>query len=457
MNSSAAENSVPIQSNGASLLKPAEAGERIASIDVLRGVAVLGILLMNIIGFGLPWPAYIDPSTLGGGTGWNLYSWIITNMLFEGTMRTIFSMLFGAGVILITSRAEARGANADIADIYYRRTLWLVVFGVIHAYLLLWDGDILYTYGLVGLMLFPFRKMEPKRLAWVGFAFFAAMLALNAGRINEMQSTRAAAVEAEAAQAAGAALTEAQLAGIAAWEEKFAEFKPSDEALQETIGGYLSPYWENVASHAPMVAMMQTEIFYYEFFWDAAFMMFLGMAFLKWGVFSAQLPASVYWTMIGFGYAAGLSLNGFETWYYMRNNFDVFDFLTLGYTYNIGRFLVSLGHIGVVMLLCKYHAFEWLLARLGAAGRMALTNYIMQTVICVTLFNGFGFGWFGQLQRYELYYVVFGVWVFQLAVSPVWLRHFRFGPMEWLWRSLTYCRWQPMRRESAQEPQYAPA
>src|SRR5713101_4064373 len=130
-------------------VRPVAARERILSVDALRGFAVLGILLMNIVGFALPGNAYDDPTIAGGARGANLAAWAIAYVLFEGKMRTIFSMLFGAGVILLTSRAEERGGQAQIADIYYRRTLWLFVFGLLHAYFI-WEGDILYGYGLAG-------------------------------------------------------------------------------------------------------------------------------------------------------------------------------------------------------------------------------------------------------------------------------------------------------------------
>ena len=149
--------------------------ERIASIDALRGVALLGILLMNIIVFGLPMSAGNNPTSAGGHTSLNLAFWYISQIFFEGKMRALFSMLFGAGVTLFTLRAEERDGGLRVADIYYRRTLWLIVFGLLHAYFI-WVGDILYAYGLVGLMLFPLRKVRPMALLVAG-----ALLLMTAG------------------------------------------------------------------------------------------------------------------------------------------------------------------------------------------------------------------------------------------------------------------------------------
>src|SRR6195952_5479640 len=146
--------------------------KRIEALDFVRGVALCGILLMNITGFGLP-DAYTNPANAGGATGLNLWAWIITQVGFEGTQRALFSMLFGASTILLVSRLEASG-RADAADIYYRRNLWLFGFGMINAFVFLWYGDILYAYGLTALFLYPFRNMAPKWLIVIGIAGFIA-------------------------------------------------------------------------------------------------------------------------------------------------------------------------------------------------------------------------------------------------------------------------------------------
>ena len=124
-------------------LNPVSTSERINSLDIIRGIALLGILLMNIVGFGLAF-SYMDPSISGGASGWNLKVWATNNMLFEGTMRGLFTMLFGSGFLLLTARGEEKGGGILVADIYYRRTLWLLLFGLIHAYLFIWFGEILY-------------------------------------------------------------------------------------------------------------------------------------------------------------------------------------------------------------------------------------------------------------------------------------------------------------------------
>src|SRR5438105_1788480 len=165
---------VPVSAVSLSTSAPVSQGERITSLDTVRGFALLGILLMNIVAMSMSLGAYDDPTVTGGSTGVNLWVWAILHVVAEGKMRALFSMVFGAGIVLLTSRLERNGAPS--ADIYYRRTLWLLLFGVVHAYLL-WLGDILYPYALCALALYPFRKMSAKALLWIG----GIILVLNSG------------------------------------------------------------------------------------------------------------------------------------------------------------------------------------------------------------------------------------------------------------------------------------
>jgi len=142
-------------------LAPTERDERIGMLDATRGIAVLGILLMNITGFGLP-QSYDDPTNWGGYQGINLTTWRIAALFFEGTMRGLFTLLFGAGALLFLQRHAARHTGLLPADLYFRRTMWLIFFGLVNAYALLWSGDILYYYGVTGLLLFVFRNVAPQ-------------------------------------------------------------------------------------------------------------------------------------------------------------------------------------------------------------------------------------------------------------------------------------------------------
>ena len=424
---------------------PISSSERIQSIDVLRGFALLGLPLMNIVAFALPDPAYGDPTIAGGAEGLNLAAWIMNSMFFEGTMRAIFSMLFGAGVIILTSRAEARGRQAEIADIYYRRTLWLLAFGVIHGFVLLWPGDILYSYAIVGLFLYPFRKLSPKALIVLGVLALAVLTPKMILGNHEMQTLQREATEAQTVANGGGTLTREQEKAVREWQEMREENKPHAEDIQENIERRRGGYWTNFTEFAPRVAMIQSDAFYHFLFWDSAGMMLLGMGLFKLGVFSASRPKGLYVAMVVLGYGIGLPINAYETSVIMGNEFSIESFNLSGATYSAGRLAMACGHVGVLMLVCKGGALSRLTRRLAAVGRMALSNYLAQTVFCVLLFYGVGLGLFGQLQRYQLLFVVAGIWIVQLLYSPAWLRTFNFGPVEWVWRSLTYWKRQPMR------------
>jgi uncharacterized protein len=143
---------------------PVSQSERIGIIDSLRGFAILGILLMNIPFFGLPDPATYNPLVLHEVGTINEQVWYVISLVFDGTQRAIFSMLFGAGALLFISRVQKRSSGMAPADYFVRRQLWLVVFGLVDGYLLLWSGDILFDYGIAGIILFVFREMTPKKL-----------------------------------------------------------------------------------------------------------------------------------------------------------------------------------------------------------------------------------------------------------------------------------------------------
>ncbi len=431
---------------------PVAPSERISSVDTLRGFALLGILLMNIVGFALPNNAYDDPTIAGGATGINLAVWAVNYVLVEGKMRAIFSMLFGAGVVLLTSRAEQRGGEGRVADIYYRRCLWLLAFGLAHAYFL-WEGDILYGYAVVGLVLFPFRKLSAKGLLIAAAVVLAVLVPKNISEGLHIQSLREKAAAADAATAAGKTLTEEQREDQRHWTEKLKEMKPPASEIEKEIGEHHAGYWKLFMWRQKRVSRYESVGFYRWGFFDSAGMMLIGMALVKLGVFSAARNYRTYALMALAGYAAGLSINCYVAYRNIQIHFDAIGmlfrwtphslFMWLGY--DVERLAVALAHVGVLMMICKAGALKWLTSRLAAVGQMALSNYLVHTLICTTLFYGYGFGLFGKLQRFQIYGVVLAIWIFQLTASKIWLRHFRFGPVEWVWRSLTYWKRQPMR------------
>lgn len=428
---------------------PVAEQERVIALDVLRGVAVLGVLLMNIVAMGLPWWAYMNPKVAGGAEGANFVAWAINETLFEGTMRTIFSLLFGAGVVLMTLRAEERGEGVRVADIYYRRTTLLLVFGAIHAYLLLWVGEILWMYGLAGLLLFPLRHWPARRLIALGLIVITGYTVVTSTLDHlSMRAVHDAAAPALAAQEAGEELTEEQTEAIEALEAWREEYNPPQEKLDLAALTHGLGYFGAVAAQAGEVMYIHTKETYAWGFWDAISMMLIGMGLLKLGVLTGKRSTRCSLTLIAVGYGLGVPLNLYETNLITSAGYAHEAYVQAGWTYHLGRMLVALGHIGVVMLAVRRLSAR-LFAPLAAVGRMALTNYLMHSVFAMFIFYGFGLGLYGELQRWQLYIVVGAIWAFQLIASPLWLHWFRFGPAEWAWRCGTYGEWVGIRRGAA--------
>jgi len=418
-------------------LSPVVKTARINSVDVIRGVALLGILLMNITEFGLS-NAYSDPSVSGGDTGWNLRVWWFCSMLFEGTMRGMFSMLFGAGIVLFTNRSNDSISGVSVTDAYFRRLMWLFLFGLIHAYLLLWEGEILYAYSILGMFAFSFRHWQPKYLVMGAIFLLVCATALDIKSHVKLTEKHDKAMVAEAKKAKGEKLLKEDSVSIEKWKEILDKHRPSKEKIAEDIAERHKGYFSILNYKSPIIQFMETTILYRIFFWDILSMMLLGMAFLKNGILRAAKSQEYYIGMIVIGYGIGLMVNHFETDYLIASHFGMLESSKTEISYNVGRVFMMMGHIGLIMLFIRSGFLMFLQKALAAVGQMAFTNYIMQTIICNIIFLGFGFGLFGMLQRYQLYYIVGGVWLLQLIVSPIWLKYFRFGPLEWCWRSLTY-------------------
>lgn len=426
-------------------LAPVQATDRIASLDIMRGFVLFGISIMNINGFGLAF-GYNDPSILGGDTGLNLYTWMVTNLLFEGTMRALFSLLFGVGMFIFLDRLVKKGAGINAADIYFRRITWLLVFGLIHGYLLLWVGEILYNYALMGFLIYSFRQMVPKKLIFIGFLLMIMGTGWNYYDYLQDNKWFAKVQQAELVLASGQDIPQELKEAKDSWEKR--EAKNSPEATGKFITEMQKGYFSVVKHLAPVFYDFNVTDPYRGDLWDVLSMMLIGIALFKWGFFSGQKPASNYWLMVAIGYPIGIAINYYEMRLILDAHFSTLSFSESNITYYWGRFFVAMGHVGLIMLFCKSPLFGWLKTSLAAVGKMALTNYLMHSVICMFVFTGVGFGLFGQLERFELLYVVVAIWIFQLIVSASWLKYFQFGPMEWLWRGLSYMQKPPFRKRN---------
>ena len=389
---------------------------RIASLDVLRGFAVLGILVMNIQAFSMPEAAYLNPTMWGDLTGINLAVWHFSHLLADTKFITIFSMLFGAGVCLFADRVEARGGRT--AALHYRRMFWLFGFGLAHAYLL-WIGDILVSYALCGCLVFLLRNSQARTLACAGVAVFSVstLLYLFIGIVT-LKEVLPPEIIAELRTSWWAPSEAWRLAEVEAYRGGWIEQQPL--RVEGSLGKHLYSF--------PLLLL-----------WRCAGMMLVGMALYKWGVLSAARGSRFYRRLAVVGIAGGAVAVIAGTWIDFATGWSwpnsVFFWSQLNYW---GGVAMALGYVGAVMLALRRGWLPGLQTRLAAVGRMAFTNYIAQTLVCTTIFYGHGIGLFGSAPRWQQALIVGAVCAAQLWWSPIWLRRFRTGPLEWLWRTLTY-------------------
>ena len=371
--------------DGAVVAAPVTGSARVKTVDVLRGVALLGILVINIEGFALPSAAMFNPTIAGGMDGINLVTNYITSTLFLSKMMAIFSMLFGGGLVLMYERFEVSGRS--FGGIYYRRILWLLVIALIHAYLI-WFGDILFTYAMVGLLLFLFRRKTPRTLIILGAAVLLVGMLVQMGSGFMFGALRSAHDDVQQIQAEGGTPPGYKIGMAKAWEETRVLMEPSQEKLDQEIAAYRGGYMDNLEKRAQASLEMQVQAFPFWTLWRAGGLMLLGMALMKLGVFSATRSRRFYVIMGIAGYAIGLPLVLYSVTDSVGSGFDMVR--TWKYAMNfqyIGSIPVALGHVAVVMLICKAGLWKGLQRWLAAVGQMALTNYLLQSVVGTTIFK----------------------------------------------------------------------
>lgn len=414
---------------------------RIRSIDTLRGLALLGILVINILAFAQPFGSMFDPRVDGAAEGAGFVLFAGAEIFVEGGMRAIFSMLFGAGLLIFMDKP---GADAgEVRGLYFRRTGLLILFGFFNSYALLWVGDILYIYGMTGLLLFLFRDLSARALLCWAFGVLLFNTLIHTGLHLTFRQLGETVAQAQAL-APGVEMTEQQRQAVQAWDTILADQGLTEAGQAEEIETRRSGYLDNFVYSASSTIYFQTIGLLAVGLWDTLGMMLLGMALMKWRVFDASRGMRFYLLLTLLGFGVGLPLNAWETMTFVDSGYQL-HWQSLGRpTYDPGRLALALGYIGLVMAICRSGVIGRLQAALANVGRMALTNYLMQTVLCNFVFMGIGLGQFGAWDRSGMYLFVLGVWLFQIVFSHVWLRRYRFGPCEWLWRSLTYRRRQPM-------------
>ncbi len=424
-------------------MQPTAEGQRIESLDVLRGFALLGILLLNILGFGLVSASYSNPGfDLVNATALDVNVWAGIELFGEGAMRCLFSILFGAGVVLFTT-----GSSGKSGALHYRRTFLLLLFGLFDAYILLWNGDILTTYAIAGFMLYPLRNFQAKTLFGFAGVLIVLISLLYAGTGYGLDQARSAA-QVVAASEQPDSLDPSLTQGANQWKEFTADFDFDDAAVAQELSqrraSYRSAFHWNLNKANEMLLFVMPMIL----LWDALAMMILGMALYKVNVLQGERSSAFYLRLMLVGFAVGLTVNGYEVSRALTSGFDLMaTFAQMQPTYQIGRLGMALGYIGLIVWFSQRGQLSVCRQALAAVGRMALTNYLMQSLICAVLFTGLGFSLVGEFSRAGLYPIVLLIWLFQLSFSRWWLHHFRLGPVEWLWRSMTYGRLPQLSRD----------
>lgn len=438
---------------------PVSRSERVPSLDVLRGAALLGILVINIQLFAkAPTIAFNVPLRVVAFTGehavLNATVMVFQWLFFEGKMRALFSMLFGASALLLLRRIEHRDAAGTAADIFHRRNLWLLLFGVLHG-TLIWDGDVLFFYATVALLaLYPLRHVAGKWLVGIGLA--VALIGGTFGVWNTMGVPTAWPVaqleeKAHDAIAKGERATKAQAEALAGAQ---AERRDQIARMQAAPAPGARTYVASIpaAAYHGFVTM----IFGSGWILETLGFLIAGMGLAKTGFLTGRLSSAHYVAIAGLGYALAFPviLGGMAHAY--RYGFSsAVTTIAMMAPYELQTIPASIADASILLLLVRHGALMPMQRALAAVGRMALTNYIATSIICSAIFTWTAALPTATLEQYQMMLVVLSVWALNISLSLVWLRFFSFGPLEWLWRSLTYWKLQSMIRWGAgpTEPQ----
>ncbi len=404
--------------------------DRIGSLDVIRGIAVMGIFSVNVVAFAMIFPAYMNPGAYGGYEGENLAIWLINFVFVDGKMRGLFSILFGASMLLIIDRAEANGRSP--AKTHYARMIVLLLFGLFHFYVI-WFGDILALYAMVGMIAYAFRKRATKTmLVWaVGLLLASVMMfSFGASEIRKLDL---------AAHSPSATAKE-----IKRWNSSigFLAGTPAESSKETALA--LSPLPMRVEH---MVTRRGGEPFasLFVFGLPTLALMLIGMAGYRSGFLTGAWDRKRYRNIavagLGIGGAGSLVIGLWliQSGFYIPLIF--FANLAIAVPFQV---IMALGYAALIILVARRDGA--MTDRVAAVGRAAFTNYLGTSIIAALIFYGDGFGLFGRLSRFEAWLVVPCVWALMLLWSKPWLERFRYGPFEWAWRSLARWELQPMRK-----------
>lgn len=413
---------------------PTQSSERMGVLDFLRGIAVLGILAINIESFCYPDPW--SPSLFGFETSidhqvrfWNYF-------LTQGKFFSMFTLLFGVGFYIFLDRLEKKGLGLKAMDIYARRLLWLFVFGVIHAYFI-WDGDVLFHYAICGFLLFPFRSFTIRQLVLV-LSLLAGVLLYNAYDtvvFNQQQFNEYTAAVAKPV----AERTPDDQKSIDVWIERTKVTPPNHEPVK-VIRETLPESWKANAEH---INMNKGNILYNGILFRTLIMMILGILLYKAGVFGDYRVIKYYW-LYTFGILTiAIVVNYLRYYHWSFDYTDPVRTIWRGWLFAFPKELMGLAYILLLNGLYQRYFIRFSFKPLSRCGKMAFTNYILQSCICGLLFYGYGFGYYNQFSRTSLIPIIIAIWILVLLFSYWWMGKFKQGPLEAVWRRLTYRNFEP--------------
>lgn len=432
-------------------LAPVRGRDRIDVLDMMRGFAILCIFYMNLPAMMGPMAAMFGNVRALGWSGADQNAWLFMETFLEGTQRGLLEMLFGAGMMVTFAKAMEPDGPVAVADLYVRRNLWLLAFGLVDLFLLAWMGDILHIYALCALALFPFRKMKVKWLLTLGLLFGVFQFVGGAFEYVDRSQTQATYQVAQEKQAKQQPLTKAEQEAVKTWKEKEKKIAEGDPMIQKLnkdeakaragdmfdyAGFFISTYMMINAKGALLFGII-----------EAFGTMLIGIALWKLGFIQGKRTTREYvWALViayGFGLTARY-VGGLE-----RMTFSPIP-KTLWMTQELARIAVSLGHVALINLLMRFAWGKGLLSPLKAAGQMAFTLYFLEQIIGIwVLYSPIGLHLPGARGWAYVMWQASVVIVLLLIFANVWMRLFQSGPLEWLWRSLAYGRKQPFRRGMA--------
>lgn len=431
---------------------PVSASERINVLDVLRGIAVCGILPVNIFVMGLVGGTQGRTFPASFNADW--LAWGAQKLLFEGPMRGLFTVLFGAGMVLMLRKAEGADAQVTPIDVWARRCLVLLLFGVGQFAFLMWPGEILWTYGVAGLALLAFRTAGVRTLWFWALLIVACLSVHRAYDTGTYVTTYQTALAGEQAVARGGTATPEQQSAMEAAQEAKAANYPTTDSLNEEIATRTS--WPNVFFwSASGWSFRHLGVYSWIGVAESLAFMLVGMALTRSGILTGEAPAATYWRLLIVGGGLGLALRLIDLGWQARTGFELdiqqlnplMSWLRSGW-YQPARLALTLGYVGLIVLLTGGGSRTWT-SPFRALGRMALTTYTLQSILTSILF--YAFGYVGAFGAAGLLLVSLGICVVTALFCLAWLRVFPIGPSELALRALAYASFAPLRQRRASE------